>query len=314
MGRSITFIKKLVYYFLLKNFLRLKHLKLYHYLWNRIIIPTYDVRINLHGTKVILPSTYTYPIICRQYPAFNNPYLQLVHEVFLSKQKKLIIADVGAAVGDGFVMLTQNIPEAINKIYCVEGSDFFIKYLSQNCTSAAVVIHSVISDNVKSKALIHNHASSASAQGIEQTNTQTLDEILYEKNQEIIDVLKIDVDGSDGRVLNGAGKILSYHKPVVIFEFHPKLLRLTGNSLLQPFETFSRLNYKHCIWFDKYGKYSHTSASNDMVTINKYIEICLRAGQLKDIHFDVIAIPLQFDINIESLAKCEFANNKKYPY
>jgi hypothetical protein len=96
------------------------------------------------------------------------------------------------------------------------------------------------------------HESTASAQGDSLVWALALDDISLVKT-ESIDVFKIDVDGFDGRVLAGSRKLLLQHKPVVIFEFHPGLVKETGNEILLPFIVLAETGYHTLIWFDKYG-------------------------------------------------------------
>ena len=54
-----------------------------------------------------------------------------------------------------------------------------------------------------------------------------------------IDVLKIDVDGFDGKVLAGAVETLHRCRPSVLFEWHPKSIAATRNDPLCAFETLA---------------------------------------------------------------------------
>lgn len=57
-------------------------------------------------------------------------------------------------------------------------------------------------------------------------------------------LVKIDVEGFEDEVLNGAARTLTQHRPVVICEFHDGLLRSAGTSARQLLDHFDRLGYR----------------------------------------------------------------------
>jgi FkbM family methyltransferase len=262
-----------------------------------------------------LPSTYSYPVTAREFSTFNNAYLQVVHECYRSKNQKLNIIDVGAAVGDTFLLIRKNIPAAINKIFCIEGHPFFLKYLEINTGRfpESIIVPAILSDKKeKIKNLVMIHESTASAQGDSFVCALALDDIHLLKT-EPIDVLKTDVDGFDGRVLAGSRKLLLQNKPAVIFEFHPGLLRGTGNEILQPFKVLAETGYHTLIWFDKYGVFSHFTTAADTESNNKYAIQCLEEPGM-DLHYDVVALPVNSSLDHGALAACKFAKSKSFPY
>jgi FkbM family methyltransferase len=60
----------------------------------------------------------------------------------------------------------------------------------------------------------------------------TLDEAL--SGCDHVDVIKIDVEGAEARVWRGMGEVVGRHRPLLLFEFSPGLLRLT--SQVEPAE------------------------------------------------------------------------------
>ena len=78
--------------------------------------------------------------------------------------------------------------------------------------------------------MLRTHKGTASAQGNSKTSAVTLDSLISLINPDAIDLIKIDVDGFDGKVLLGAKGILRRYSPAVIFEWHPALCKQTGNN------------------------------------------------------------------------------------
>lgn len=70
--------------------------------------------------------------------------------------------------------------------------------------------------------------------------TCTLDS--YELEQ--VDLIKIDVQGADLRVLDGARNTIRKYRPIVVFEYSPDAARLHGDSQAWFMEFFAALDYK----------------------------------------------------------------------
>lgn len=308
-------IKHRLYLFATKHYTRVSHFPLFHLFWRWIVYPVYDVQIKIHGSEAVLPSTYHYPQLCREVTSFNNPYLQLVYQTFQNKQRKLVIVDVGAAIGDSFLLVNQNIPEAVETIFCVEGDAGFLNYLRKNIRGNGIVINELLSDAKEQiPSLVNIHPSTARAEGSKIRKATTLDSIWKENQLLKIDVLKIDVEGFDGRVLGGCQNILSQDQPNVIFEFHPWHLKATANSTTQPFEILNDNAYTLFVWFDKFGNYSHTQRGYSKESIKQIAEACFSKGSALDWHYDVIALPQDSTLPLDQLSECLFARAKRYPY
>ncbi len=70
-----------------------------------------------------------------------------------------------------------------------------------------------------------------------------LDEIASHKGLERLDVVKIDVEGSEVQVLKGASTVLNDLRPVVIIEAHDQALRTQDNSVKELLELLCSLGY-----------------------------------------------------------------------
>jgi FkbM family methyltransferase len=69
-----------------------------------------------------------------------------------------------------------------------------------------------------------------------------LDDLL--EHEDRIDVMKIDVEGAEGRVIGGGSEVLRRHRPVLFFEFSPPSLHATsGRSGREFLEELQGLNY-----------------------------------------------------------------------
>jgi FkbM family methyltransferase len=82
-----------------------------------------------------------------------------------------------------------------------------------------------------------------------------------------IDVVKVDVEGYDGQVLQGALQTLRRHKPVLFIEYSPALLEACGQN---PDEFVALMGgiYKHCILVDAFKDRVAVIALPDLSKMN----------------------------------------------
>ena len=125
--------------------------------------------------------------------------------------------------------------------------------------------------------------------------------------QAVIDVMKVDVDGFDGEVLEGAAGILKASQPAVIFEWHPKLAVQTGNDPLRAFAALTGMGFNRFLWFNNPGMFSHFSGPCAFDVLRKQADYLIKVNERADEHFDVIALPESSQINEVALAGMEHA-------
>ncbi len=76
-----------------------------------------------------------------------------------------------------------------------------------------------------------------------QVKTTTLDSFLSNRSRKI-DLIKIDVEGAEGMVIDGAKKILQKDKPTILMEFWPEGLRKSGHQPKKFLKTLMKMGYK----------------------------------------------------------------------
>ncbi len=280
--------------------------------------PGFPIKTKLHGKSAVIPSGYGYPFTCRQFPDFNNPLLELAWQTFQIKKEKLTIIDAGAAIGDTLYLLKQNLPPGSSKIYCIEGDEGFMKYLAENAEhfgENAKVIKEVLSSQEEMiPELVHHHSSSLIAKGEKKITALPLDKVWETEINQPPDILKTDLEGYDGKAIAGASKLLRQYSPSVIFEFHPQLIKQTGNDMMEAFDVLAGTGYEQLLWFSKYGEFISQTSLNDNKYIQEMIRQSLNAGEKEDIHFDLIAPGKRNAPDTKKLAQCCYAKTKKYPY
>lgn len=266
------------------------------------------VQTCIHGRKVVVNYGYTYPINARQFPDLNAPLVELAYQTWKAKGDKIRFADVGAAVGDTVLLLHANLPEAFSGFVCVDGDAEFFQYLKQNLShlkDGRLVLAMLSAEEETVSDLIRTHFGTASAQGSRQVIATTLSTILNEP----VDLLKIDVDGFDGKVLAGARQALEQYRPTVIFEWHPILCQQTGNGWSDPFIILQAAGYSRFLWFTKFGDFSHFMFQFDGAAVDALAKYCL-VDVPTDWHYDVVALHESSAVNVLALASREFSKTR----
>lgn len=286
--------------------------KIWMLLWNYSTnIYSGAISTTIHGFKVKINNGNSYALYARLFPNYNNPLLQLVDSVYELYNRELSIIDIGSAVGDTNLFLIKNLPGKIEKFYCVEGDFEFFEYLKENNKyfpeSHFFNVILSESDNNKINSLIKTHLGTASAIGEEKVKTISLDTLLFDKLKGGVDIIKVDVDGYDGKVLKGSRKILQLYKPFVIFEWHPIMIKKTQNDFHEHFEILTTLGYNRFLWFNKYGDFSHFVLNDDYLNREELIKLCLRDIYDYDWHYDVIAVHSESDVDILKIAEMKKA-------
>lgn len=269
-----------------------------------------SVETKIHGTKVLINQGYTYPLFTRQFSRYNQPLVEIVHQAAKALGRPIVMVDVGAAIGDTVILIDANCPSSVAHYHCVDGSPDFFSYLTHNLgqRSDCSLYHVVLSSHDEQvAALVHTHQGTASAQGDAQTQATSLDTLLDNIDSQI-DVIKVDVDGYDGRVLAGATKCLAA-ATAVIFEWHPILLKQTGNEWLEPFKILESAKFSRFVWYTKFGDFSHTHEGVTVETLNMLAEYCL-SDISDDWHWDVIALRSDTPVDVVGLARMNFAKHR----
>jgi FkbM family methyltransferase len=313
---------KIYYYSLLYNLsLKLLPLRaksfLFRFFYNIVFkkLSNYKglIKSSIHGHKVIFNNGYTYNTTVRLFPNFNDPLIDLVGELSVNRGRSINIIDVGAAIGDTALLLLANLNDSVNQIHCIDGDSEFFMLLNSNLKGFnKITTHKHLlssEEKILIPELVRIHKGTASAQGESKVSTITLDSLVYSKNIQNIDLLKIDVDGYDGEVLKGSKASLKQFKCPVIFELHPILLHETGNDINDIFETLVEIGYNRCYWFTKFGIFSHKSEPSSTY-IDFYNKMCLQNKFVDDWHYDIIAIHDSDNLDIFNIIERKYSKQK----
>lgn len=275
------------------------------------------VSTNIHGKRSIINFGHSYQLYARRFKRLNNPLVELAYLCFKANNTPIVVVDIGASIGDTVRLLESNCPDMIEHFICVEGESEFFSFLKENLEdpSKYSLYNKMLSDKTEEMPdLVRTHRGTASAQGSSKTQATTLDELIIEHNISKIHLIKIDVDGYDGKVIKGSEKILEKYHPTVIFEWDPFFCKKTNNNWLDHFFILNGLGYNQYIWFTKYGDFSHFMTILDEKAINQMAEVCLSDEHDWNWHYDIIALHCTNNINIKELAAMTYAKSRPSKY
>jgi len=270
------------------------------------------IHFKLHKEWVRMNNGYPYPLFINTFYKYNHPLMEIVYQTYKAKGRSIDYIDVGAAIGDTMLLLFHKCPGMINQFYCFDGDKEFFEYQKYNLRNHTngQIFNVLLSDenNIEEKNLVRTHLGTASVLGNSTTKTTTLDEVLFDsKLANNIDLIKIDVDGFDGKVIAGAEQIILKYKPVIIFEWHPLIWKRVGTSIYQPFHFLKAMDYHYFVFFDKLGNFSHIQYDITDHEIDILCELCLRNVYEKDWHYDVIALHETESTNMTELIELTYS-------
>ena len=133
-----------------------------------------------------------------------------------------------------------------------------------------------------------------------------LDYIVKEENF-VPNVLKIDTDGFDFKVLRGCSYILQSCRPVIFFEWWSIRLKELGEDPIGIFHYLSGLGYKRALFFDNYGNELVSCHVDDIENLRRLSAYsCDYANQIR--HYDVLLFHEDGGLSIEGFQKWNSGN------
>ncbi|HMW14864.1 MAG TPA: FkbM family methyltransferase [Pseudomonadales bacterium] len=290
--------------------------RLWRWAWSQGLHRFGDVAVstNMHGRRTLVNFGHSYGLYARRFLQWNTPLIELAHQAFLARHRPIHLVDVGASVGDTVRLLQANCGDEIATYLCVEGDADFFSYLKSNLEDDEKVrlVQALLSDRADQiPSLVRTHPGTASAQGDQVQRAVPLDVVVEAERIEQLDVLKIDVDGFDGKVLMGSHRLLDRWKPAVIFEWDPYFCQKTENSWTRHFELLVEHGYDRFLWFTKYGNFSHPMTGYDAVAVELLAQLCLSGAHDFNWHYDVVALHRESPIDPHALSMARFAKQRR---
>lgn len=234
-------------------------------------------RTNITKNKIFLETFY-----------FFYQFYKIIFEkkiiLYLCKfiKENSIVIDVGANIGIYSHYFQKKFKKI--KIICIEADKKNFNYLKKKFkTNNKLVLINKIASNKNKFYYLKNNKSNPTGHYI---NTKkygdkilgiTLDNFLQESKKKI-SLIKIDVEGAEGLVVEGSKKIIKKYKPAIYLEYSPE--RLKKYNSFDPLYFLSKYNYEFHI--ESKNKFEKTTISEikNFTKKNICIDIlCLNKGQ-----------------------------------
>lgn len=169
-----------------------------------------------------------------------------------------VMVDVGANVGYMTMLGARRVGPA-GRVLAIEPNPYMVeamrRHLDKNGISNVSIVQAGCSrargsfplylSPDRNPGMTSLSAKNAHSQRSIQVDVVPLDELVAEFNPPSLDVLKIDVEGAELQVLQGAKETLRRFRPVILMELDPRLLSSFGTKPEQILELLAGLGYSH---------------------------------------------------------------------
>ena len=253
MGELI--INKLVFYSKNSMRIRFKILNLIRGMILKFYNPIVKVQI---GDKLLYMNfSHQLPLYLVQHILYDKALPRIIKKI--EDNSKLHIVDVGANVGDTTALIKSSNKNV--KILCVEGNSAYTSLLNKNyADDDSVIIEETFCSDISETKSISLDTKSGTAtidlNSVSDTQAKflTLDEIIQKHPEFIeVDLIKVDTDGFDYKVLRGANEILRNKQPFVFFELDKSFLSKNNENIMSIFDIFEKNKYESFLLYDNYG-------------------------------------------------------------
>ena len=262
--------------FVRKNLFLKKFLKIISKIFAKIIYGRYKKISIASKYSFLIDSNFAFSNFENWNVGHNKGFKKLLD---ISKNKKVVF-DVGAHIG----LCTLPLSQLVSNVYSFEASPTNIKYLNNhlkinNSNNVNVIPHLVGSENINNVDFYNVDDGSGipsianlkiKKKNIEINNIKVdqifLDDFVNTKSI-IPDVLKIDVEGAEFNVLDGATKILKEYRPKIIISLHPEHLRLLNRNIQEIYDYCDLYSYQLLSCIDE-----HIILSNELSLDEYYMK------------------------------------------
>lgn len=219
------------------------------------------IRVTVGGYPLLMPSSHNLPYILAHFPQYEGEIARLA-EFLSTKRGRAAVVDVGANVGDTVAAIR---PRSCDMFFCVEGSANYFRLLQANFKDHpnVICVNALASDREDSgadKRLVEDKgtahvAGDRSTKDATQVPCLTLDDILAAHPEfPAANLLKIDTDGYDFKVLQGARRLLQDQRPAIHFELSFRHWKhVAGTVWSQAGSFLLEAGYRECLLYDNFG-------------------------------------------------------------
>jgi FkbM family methyltransferase len=247
--------------------------------------------LGIHGRNMQLPLSHSLPGYLADLPLYDRLPRRLSQFVKRDSQS-LTVIDVGANIGDTIAAFYT---DPRDRFLAIEPDPHFRKFLQANWGSNPNV--TIISDLCSSESLqgtFRIQEKNGTASLVPSTDglamqSRTLDDILVEHAfAQQADILKVDTDGHDFKVLAGARRLIQDRQPIVLFECAPFGNPNYPQDVLSTLSSFAQADYQDCLIYTNRGALIGNFSLGDLSSIeNLLFYQCLTDS----LYYDILVMP-----------------------
>lgn len=219
----------------------------------RVLIFNKGIAKKIGSKKVILDCYFAFS----DYESFGDGHNNGFNKLLEISQDKRVVLDVGAHIGLCAIPLSSAIA-AGGKVYAFEPSAANLRFLKRNIAYNDIdnieVSPYLVGSESNDAVAFHESRVASAMNSVVAYKTEKLYKVVGKKqislddfcsqNNIIPEVIKIDVEGAEIDVLNGAKKILKRFKPAIMLSVHPRHLSMMGCSVNELVALIKNLGYQ----------------------------------------------------------------------
>lgn len=265
------------------------------------------IKYNNGEYDIILPLSQNFFFYQESYPNFDKRLRNINNFIKRELGKdKLTIVDIGANIGDTILEMGK---ENRNDYYvAIEGekkySALIKNNLEMNDIKDYLLIYTYLSDVdqvEKYTSICGDGTGKLVKDENDETVFQTLDIVLYNK-QIVPDLIKIDTDGFDFKIMRGAKRTLENDKPVLYFEYGVNDWINQGENVYDVFPYLNERGYEKAIFFDNFGNYNTLVSTNDYKRIKELVNLVIE-HKTNVYYYDVLLFPPKKEYSVDKFVE-----------
>jgi FkbM family methyltransferase len=217
------------------------------------------VTMSVGGRPLRMHLSHQLPLYWAAHPLYDRA-LPRIARTIAGASGQVSIIDVGANVGDTAAALLAD-PRA--RVVSVEGDEKYFPLLLQNTSRAGaraicVQVCCDEADHANARLPVRGGGTTrfaAARTGASSTSTRTLDAIVRDAAPGFSpDLLKVDTDGFDFKVLRGAESLIRTARPAIFFEWQPEFLLMQQEDPFSIFPWLAERGYDELLLYDNVGQ------------------------------------------------------------
>ena len=221
----------------------------------RVLIFNKGIAKKIGDQKIILDCYFAFS----DYKSFGDGHNNGFNKLLEISQDKKVVFDVGAHIGLCAIPLSHSIAND-GVIYAFEPGAANVKFLKRNIAYNSISIEKIkvlpylVGAESKEEIPFHESRTASAMNSIIPYKANNITMTVYKKqvslddfcsqNSIVPEVIKIDVEGAEISVLEGAKEILECFKPAIMLSVHPRHLEMMGSSIEKLVSLIKSCGYK----------------------------------------------------------------------